>query len=187
MNQKTRSTLLAAVAGMTALGLFNGLVYGDHRHTAKHKKPAYAGDDCVRYEIRSFGGDAGLRFMHNIGNYTLVRKGIAHGRLCYRGPTTVELSRRHPHTKVVLKIDGQRHVFRPHEPAHRYINHWHRKYVDLSFPRAYKKHKKAYRHAHKNKYRDRGTEQYYYPGHGYRGQGYHHGYNRTHRRHQHWW
>ena len=172
MNRKQFSTLAAIVAGCAAIGVFNGLVYADVGHAGKkHARNVYHGEPCVGYEVHSYGGDAGLRFMHNIGNYTLVKNGVARGKLCHAGPTTVEISRRHPHTRVVLLIGGERYVFHPHEPPHQYINHWHRKYVKLHSPGQ----AKAWKRSHKYRYRGNNDQSH---GH-WRRHAHHH--------HRHWW
>ena len=188
MNRKQITTLAALAAGCAAIGLFNGLVHADMGHVSKkYAHNEYHSEPCVRYEMRSYGGDAGLRFMHNIGNYTLVKSGIVRGKLCHVGPTTVEISRRHPHTKVVLLIGGDRYVFRPHEPSHQYINHWHRKYVKLH-PQGYgkpRKHDHKYGHGEKHGHNhDYG----HWSGHSHR-YGYTHGHprRRAHHHHRHWW
>ena len=113
--------------------------------SADHGYPQYAGSSygykyhnqkaaCIPYELHARGGEAGIRFMHNIGNYKLVKHGVIKGRLCGTGKYTVELSKRHPYTDVILKINGHRYHFYGGEPADRYIKHWYRKYVDLHIP-----------------------------------------------------
>ena len=74
MNRKQVSTLAAVLVGCAAIGLFSGLVHADTGYaTKKHATTFSSGRTCVGYKVRSYGGDAGLRFMHNIGNYTLVK------------------------------------------------------------------------------------------------------------------
>ena len=93
MNRKQFSTLVAIVAGCASIGVFNGLVYADAGHAGKkHARNVYHGEPCVGYEVHSYGGDAGLRFMHNIGNYTLVKNGVARGCLLYTSPSPRDLS-----------------------------------------------------------------------------------------------
>ena len=146
--------LLATTHTSTAAGPNHG------RHLVYQPKP-----QCIHYQLKAKGGEAGIRFMHNIGNYHLVKGRTYHGRVCHPGPLRVELSRRHPGTKVVLKFEGKKYVFRPHEPAHRYINHWHRKYFTLG-PGGHYRH-----HGYHPAYHD----------HGKGGHGYHHNYGHSYR------
>ena len=123
-----RATLLLTLL-VIAMGAVETVLADHTRILPKYSKPA-----CTPFELHARGGEAGIRFMHNIGNYHLVKNRVYHGRLCRDGPLTVELSKRHPDTRVILKINGGKYEFRPGEKAHRTINHWHRKYVRFHLP-----------------------------------------------------
>ena len=112
-----------------AMGAVESVLADHTRIQPKYSKPA-----CTPFELHARGGEAGIRFMHNIGDYHRVKNRVYHGRICRDGPLTVELSKRHPDTRVILKINGARYEFRPGEKAHRTINHWHRKYVRFHLP-----------------------------------------------------
>ena len=129
---------LATISTSIFLTLAVNTAFPDHGHGGKsYGKKAYIGQDehyCHRYEIATRGGKGGLRFMHNKGNYTVLRKGSRHGKICRSGYVTVELTKKNPHTHVRFMINGSAYHFAPHEPAHRYINTWHRKYVKIYLP-----------------------------------------------------
>ena len=183
--------VVTIVGGVMSLGLVSTAALADH----KSHGSGYANSGCSKFEVSTYGGDGGIRFMHDVNNFVHAKNGSQYGKICKGGYVTVELAKRHPGTKVAFHINGQGYYFGAHEHAHKYQNNWHRKYVKIHLPQGYRNHnygQKSYSH---NNYPSKRPYDNYnnggynnnYSNHSYN-YGYNNGYNvynkhRKHKRH----
>ena len=122
------------LVGSMMMVLTTGISFAGNGKSGYGHSDNFRNKHCTPFELHVKGGKGGVRFMHNIGNFKLVKHGIYRGKTCQTGRTTVELSRTNPNTKVVLFMNGQKYVFHRGERAHRLHKTWHRKYVNFYLP-----------------------------------------------------
>ena len=155
MNRLNRQiTSLAASLLAAALLAAPASALADRKHK-DHRYGGYRHDHhCADWELRTRGGKAAVRFMHNRGHYKVVRHGVKRGRVCGPRALTVELGKIDPYTRVIFRINGERHVFDYRDRPDSYINHWYRKYVRVVLPHRGKHHHK-YQDKHHYKHHDK--------------------------------
>ena len=138
MKTITKNLTRLIATGLIAMLAVAGPASANHNHEQSGKSYGtkkynnyQSRDGCVHYQVSAYGGDGGIRFLHNTDEWNLVQGSGQHGKVCRDGYVTVELSKRHPATTVTLAINGQNYTFNSGERAHKYIDNWHRKYIDI--------------------------------------------------------
>lgn len=123
---------------------------------------SYAGNyggNCVSYQLKSYGGEAGVRTLENPGDFRRTG-GHTSGQFCGSGRIKVELSKRDPHTHVSLLVGGNEYVFGQGDRGDRQANHWYRRYFHINLPRrnqGYAQnngHNKGHNNGYDNSYND---------------------------------
>ena len=85
---------------------------------------------CFNYKAYTRGGEGGLRF-HGDNAFNQFRTNPLTGRICGKGPITMEINKKSLSTDVLIEIQGRTFRFSPNEKEDVLRNTWYRKLVKL--------------------------------------------------------
>ncbi len=104
--------------------------YDNTRATNNRNPSRLIQSRCFNYKATAYGGEGGIRFHGKDGFKRFSKRGKT-GNICHDGVLTMEISKTQASTKVVIEIEGNRHVFAPNDKADSFKNNWYRKLVKL--------------------------------------------------------
>ena len=89
---------------------------------------------CADYRLSVHGGEGGFRLMNNQKDFRSANNHNISGQVCSNGQVKIELSKRHPGTRVALSINGREYVFGQGDRGNKVINNWFRRYYVIDLP-----------------------------------------------------